>query len=182
MATHSSILAWRIPRTKEPGGLQWKKFEKELEATEPLTTQQQQLQSFSLLWLFLFDTTPKLDRCHFLNVSDSVESETVSVNRLYSIKIHWSVLLLNGSFIHACFWNSYPGHSENSGSLSQLSDLPNVDTSHMDNNHQPTNQQNKNPNKQKACTFINVITNLIKLGMLSNSWQQMEVFQTLIFT
>ena len=43
MATHSSILAWRIPRTKEPGGLQWKKFEKELEATEPLTTQQQQL-------------------------------------------------------------------------------------------------------------------------------------------
>ena len=22
MATHSSILAWRIPRTKEPGGLQ----------------------------------------------------------------------------------------------------------------------------------------------------------------
>ena len=23
MATHSSILAWRIPRTKEPGGLQF---------------------------------------------------------------------------------------------------------------------------------------------------------------
>ena len=22
MATHSSVLAWRIPRTKEPGGLQ----------------------------------------------------------------------------------------------------------------------------------------------------------------
>ena len=24
MATHSSILAWRIPQTKEPGGLQFK--------------------------------------------------------------------------------------------------------------------------------------------------------------
>ena len=24
MATHSSILAWRIPRTEEPGGLQFK--------------------------------------------------------------------------------------------------------------------------------------------------------------
>ena len=23
MATHSSILAWEIPRTEEPGGLQW---------------------------------------------------------------------------------------------------------------------------------------------------------------
>ena len=23
MATHSSILAWRIPWTEEPGGLQW---------------------------------------------------------------------------------------------------------------------------------------------------------------
>ena len=24
MATHSSILAWRIPRTEEPGGLQFR--------------------------------------------------------------------------------------------------------------------------------------------------------------
>ena len=77
---------------REPGGLQWKKFEKESDETEPLTTQQQQLQSFSLLWLFLSDSTPKLNRCHFLNFSDSVESETISTNRLYYIKIHWSVL------------------------------------------------------------------------------------------
>ena len=28
MATHSSILAWRIPRTEEPGGLQSKEVTK----------------------------------------------------------------------------------------------------------------------------------------------------------
>ena len=33
MATHSSILAWRIPRTEEPGGLEpW--GHKELDTTE----------------------------------------------------------------------------------------------------------------------------------------------------
>ena len=35
MATHSSILAWRMPRTEEPGGLQWDR--KESNTTEPLT-------------------------------------------------------------------------------------------------------------------------------------------------
>ena len=33
MATHFSILAWRIPRTEEPGGLQSKVY-KELDTTE----------------------------------------------------------------------------------------------------------------------------------------------------
>ena len=35
MATHFSILAWRIPRTEEPGGLQSKGY-KELDTTERL--------------------------------------------------------------------------------------------------------------------------------------------------
>ena len=35
MATHSSILAWRIPWTEEPGGLQWDR--KESNTTERLT-------------------------------------------------------------------------------------------------------------------------------------------------
>ena len=35
MATHSSILAWRIPRTKEPGGLQ--STASESDTTEQLT-------------------------------------------------------------------------------------------------------------------------------------------------
>ena len=40
MATHSSILAWRIPRTDEPGGLQsW--AQKELDTTEQLTLSMQ---------------------------------------------------------------------------------------------------------------------------------------------
>ena len=79
MATRFSMLAWRIPWTEEPRGLQSKTVHKRVEhdwATK------QQPSSFSLLWLFLFDTTPKLNRCHFLNISDSVESETISVNWL----------------------------------------------------------------------------------------------------
>ena len=36
MATHSSILAWRIPRTEEPGGLQ-SMGHKESDMTERLT-------------------------------------------------------------------------------------------------------------------------------------------------
>ena len=35
MATHSSILAWRIPWTEEPGGL-WSRGYKELDMTEQL--------------------------------------------------------------------------------------------------------------------------------------------------
>ena len=36
MATHSSILAWRIPWTEEPGGLQFVGY-KELDTTEQLS-------------------------------------------------------------------------------------------------------------------------------------------------
>ena len=34
MATHSSILAWKIPGTKEPGGLQCMGGHKESDTTE----------------------------------------------------------------------------------------------------------------------------------------------------
>ena len=38
MATHSSILAWRIPWTEEPGGLPWGPWgHKESDTTEQLT-------------------------------------------------------------------------------------------------------------------------------------------------
>jgi len=37
MATHSSIFAWRIPWTEEPGGLYSPWGRKELEMTEQLT-------------------------------------------------------------------------------------------------------------------------------------------------
>ena len=37
MATHSSILAWRIPWTEEPGGLP-PLCDKELDTNEPLST------------------------------------------------------------------------------------------------------------------------------------------------
>ena len=37
VATHSSRLAWRIPWTEEPGGLQFIKVVQELDTTESLT-------------------------------------------------------------------------------------------------------------------------------------------------
>ena len=40
MATHSSILAWEIPWTEEPGGLQSMGVAKELDMTELLKQQQ----------------------------------------------------------------------------------------------------------------------------------------------
>ena len=36
MATHSSILAWEIPRTDEPGGLQSIGWQKESDTTEKI--------------------------------------------------------------------------------------------------------------------------------------------------
>ena len=38
MATHSSILAWEIPLTEEPGGLQSTGWQKESDMTEWLST------------------------------------------------------------------------------------------------------------------------------------------------
>ena len=45
MATHSSILAWRIPWTEEPGGLQ-SRDRKELDTTERLHSLTHYLMSF----------------------------------------------------------------------------------------------------------------------------------------
>ena len=39
MATHSSILAWKIPWTEEPGGL-WSMALQESDRTEQISTQQ----------------------------------------------------------------------------------------------------------------------------------------------
>ena len=45
MATHSSILAWRIPYIEEPGGLYSPWGRKELDTTELLTTQALEINS-----------------------------------------------------------------------------------------------------------------------------------------
>ena len=51
-ATHSSILAWRIPQTEEPGGLQSTGFAKESEMTQP--QQQQQQKATETVWCFYY--------------------------------------------------------------------------------------------------------------------------------
>ena len=53
MAIHSSILAWRIPRTEEPGGLHSPWGLKESDLTEGLT-----------LTLFFFTSLQHLERNH----------------------------------------------------------------------------------------------------------------------
>ena len=48
MATHSSILAWEIPQTEEPGGLRpW--GHKKLETTEQLTLSQERIYALLIL-------------------------------------------------------------------------------------------------------------------------------------
>ena len=47
MATHSSILAWRIPWTEEPGGLQFHRVKKSW-------TQLKQLSKPTLVYFYLF--------------------------------------------------------------------------------------------------------------------------------
>ena len=49
MATHSSILAWRIPRTGEPGGLQSMGLQR-VDMTERLTQTDSVLQLCSAIW------------------------------------------------------------------------------------------------------------------------------------
>ena len=63
MATHSSILAWRIPWTEEPGGLQ-SMGRKESDTTEGLSTFRQQWDhvilnlygSLNLVWVELLNS------------------------------------------------------------------------------------------------------------------------------
>ena len=50
-ATHSSILAWRIPRTEEPGGLQ------------SMGLQMDTIEQLTLLYFFHFAYEDKLSAC-----------------------------------------------------------------------------------------------------------------------
>ena len=62
MATHSSILAWRIPWTEEPGGLQ-STGRKELDTTERL-----HFHFHKYWWLYLFPSN--LDNFYFFFLSN----------------------------------------------------------------------------------------------------------------
>ena len=60
MATHSSILAWGIPWTEEPGGLQSIESDKELDTTEVTLARMLWLRAtLSSLRLFLFSSLLK---------------------------------------------------------------------------------------------------------------------------
>ena len=71
MATHSSILAWRIPRTEEPGGLKSVGWQ-ESDTPERLNTQARGIswhpRSLSLTWAAVA-RTPAQDRRALAGVS-----------------------------------------------------------------------------------------------------------------
>ena len=96
MATHSSILAWRIPRTEEPGGLQSMGSQREKHdwATNTFTfistrlpAPHQTQQRSTQVWLFLMSSSPcegshvmhKCEKwsisCHILNKDITVISD-----------------------------------------------------------------------------------------------------------
>ena len=54
MATHSSILAWRIPWTGEPGGLQSMGLQRIM--TEQLSTQEERYSDWEVeMWILLLE-------------------------------------------------------------------------------------------------------------------------------
>ena len=74
MATHSSILAWRIPWTEEPGGLSSMSSER---VGHSLATEQQQPNtSFTLYWLFLLylNSYPNKQQFYHLSIKSFLPS------------------------------------------------------------------------------------------------------------
>ena len=61
MATHSSILAWRIPWTEEPGGLQ-SMSHKKLDMTEQLTLSLFHINKIKDNMIILIDTKKSFDK------------------------------------------------------------------------------------------------------------------------
>ena len=58
METHSSILAWKIPWTEEPGRLESKKDCKELDKTEPLSIHSSSVASTICFWVYFMQGFP----------------------------------------------------------------------------------------------------------------------------
>ena len=82
MATHSSIVAWRVPQTAEPGGLQSK-------VSEPDTTEQLTL-SLCTNASFLF--------CYYTRVIQNVLTEEKWVSSAWDLSVRFS------SVSHLCHY------------------------------------------------------------------------------
>ena len=73
MATHSSILAWRIPWTEEPGGLQ-SMGRKKLDMTEQLTLSLFHINKIKDNMIILIDTENHLINDSFMTISQQIRS------------------------------------------------------------------------------------------------------------
>ena len=73
MTTHSSILAWRIPWTEEPGGLQ-SMGRKKLDMTEQLTLTLFHINKIKDNIIILIDTENHLINDSFMTISQQIRS------------------------------------------------------------------------------------------------------------
>ena len=73
MAVHSSILAWRIPWTEEPGGLQ-SMGRKKLDMTEQLTLSLFHINKIKDNMIILIDTENHLINDSFMTISQQIRS------------------------------------------------------------------------------------------------------------
>ena len=93
MATHSSVLAWRIPRTGEPGGLQ----STGSDMTEQLTHRFQQFHS----WVF-FQTKQKHSYgCQRGRLGEGIVGKLDKYTLFY---LQWITSLLPARPTNSCLW------------------------------------------------------------------------------
>ena len=96
MATHSSILAWRIPWTEEPGGLQ------SVRPVEKSWTQLKRLMHAYTLKYGFFCSKVWVRDVSMLHVSSSPFSLLYHSLLSEYTKIYFSIMLLIGSWVVAC--------------------------------------------------------------------------------
>ena len=99
MATHSSFLAWRIPWTEEPGGLQSMESQRVGHNWETFT------HSLSILWnnyifslLILFNEPNYCSHAQHLQVSTLLDLNPVLLNQLFLIFLSWNQYMSNLCF------------------------------------------------------------------------------------
>ena len=91
MTTHASILAWRIPWTKEPGRLQSRGLEKVRHKWGDWALMQSRLKDGSKRF-------ENIETCYFRNISTSLVVKSATAYGKYLPSLIWTVVMLGGPF------------------------------------------------------------------------------------
>ena len=97
MATHSSILAWRIPWTEEPGGLQ--SSCKELDTTE---VSQHACTHICLIFKWLSNKIAQVRNCHMPFLKNSSVETQVVCHTSHPFKVQVLVVFCMFTELHSC--------------------------------------------------------------------------------